>query len=116
MAQIIQREVVGETDDAAVGGSSMAERVVSIITGFVAAILAIRFVLTLLGANHGNAFAQLIYSITYPFVAPFFGLFGYTFQYGVARFEVETLVAILVYSLIGYGIGRLLSVGHTRAV
>jgi len=48
-------------------------------------------------------------------VAPFFGLFGYTFQYGVARVEIETLVAIVVYSLIGYGIGRLLAVGHSRA-
>jgi len=115
MAQIIQREVVGETDEVAVERSSTAERVVSIITGFVAAILAIRFVLTLLGANRGNGFADVIYSTTYPLVAPFFGLFGYTFQYGVARVEIETLVAIVVYSLIGYGIGRLLAVGHSRA-
>jgi hypothetical protein len=67
-----------------------------------------------LGANQENAFANLIDSITYPFVAPFFGLFGYTMQYGVARLEVETIVAIVVYSLVGYGITRLVSINRVN--
>jgi uncharacterized protein YggT (Ycf19 family) len=109
MSQVVQSEVVGETTDVAPIQTPKSERVLSIIIGFVASILAIRFVLTLLGANRSNGFADLIYSVTYPLVSPFFGLFGYKFEYGVARVEVETLAAIAVYALIGYGIGRLLA-------
>jgi hypothetical protein len=47
-------------------------------------------------------------------VAPFFGLLGYTMQYGVARFELETLVAMLVYALVGYGLARLVNIGRVR--
>lgn len=92
----------------------VAERLAQIITGIVASLLAIRFVLSLLGANRGNSFAELIYGLTQPLVAPFFGLFGYTMKYGVARFELETLVAITVYALVGFGIARLLSLGRVR--
>lgn len=84
-----------------------AERIVYYIVGAVSTLLAFRFVLSLLGANRGNGFADFIYSLSYPLVAPFFGLFGYTMQYGVSRFEVETLVAIAVYSVVGYGLARL---------
>ncbi|MDF2461066.1 MAG: hypothetical protein K0S68_469 [Candidatus Saccharibacteria bacterium] len=77
---------------------AMAERIVMLITGFVLSL----------------PFASLIYGLTAPLVAPFFGLFGYTMQYGVVRLEIETLVAMLVYLLIGYGISRLMSVGRLR--
>jgi len=86
------------------------------ITNALLAVLAIRFVLSLLGANHANAFANFIYGLSYPFVAPFFGLFGYTMKYGVARFELETLVAMLVYGLVGYGIARLVAASRGRDV
>ncbi len=89
-----------------------AARVVWFITGVLLTLLALRFLLSMLGANRGNGFADMIYSITYPFVSPFFGLFGYQVQYGVARFEIETLVAMAVYALIGYGIVRLLTINR----
>lgn len=92
-----------------------AARVVRFITGALLALLAFRFVLSLLGANRGNGFADLIYGVTFPFVAPFFGLFGYTVEYGVSRFEIETLVAMAVYALVGYGIARLLTINRSRA-
>ena len=91
-------------------GDSTLERIIYFITGLIAAILAIRFVLSLLGANRDNGFANLIYSVSYPFVAPFFGLFGYKVQYGTARFEIETIVAIFVYALIGYGIVKFIKI------
>lgn len=90
-------------DDGTVGesrqpdGSTLAERVIYLLGGILITLLALRVLLSLLGANRENAFADLIYGITYPFVAPFFGLFGYTVEYGVSRFEIETLVAIVVY-------------------
>lgn len=93
------------TDKVATG--TKAEQVIWLIVGILEALLAIRFVLALLAANLSNGFAHLIFSVTYPFVAPFFGLFGYQFQYGVSHFEIETLVAMAVYALIGWVIVKI---------
>lgn len=100
---------------AVVTGPSTAERVVYFIAGIILVILAFRFVLSLLGANRGNGFADFIYSFSYPFVAPFFGLFGYNVQYGVSRFEIETLVAMAVYALIAYGIAKMIRIARKEA-
>ncbi len=97
-------------------GRNTAARVVWYIAGVLLALLAIRFVLSLLGANQGNPFASFIYAVTYPFVAPFFGLFGYTMRYGVVRLEVETLVAMAVYALVAWGIVKLMDLPRRRQV
>jgi hypothetical protein len=89
-----------------------AEMIVYIIVSVLEALLAIRILLSLLGANQANEFAHLIYTVTYPFAEPFFGLFGYTFQYGVSHFEIETIVAMVVYALIGWVITKLLRIGR----
>lgn len=78
----------------------MAARIINLIGTTIIGLLALRFLLSLFGANRGNMFADFIYSVSYPFVAPFFGLFNYTPQFGTVRFEFETLVAILVYALL----------------
>ena len=102
------RRTIAATDDP-VRPYATAVRLIDWVTSALLAVLAIRFVLSLLGANTANAFASLIYGLSYPFVAPFFGLFGYHMQYGVARFELETLIAMLVYGLVGYGLARLVA-------
>src|SRR3990167_1277431 len=79
------------------------KRVINLFGFIVFTLLALRFLLTLLGANPSNGFADFIYSVSYPFVAPFFGLFSYTPELGAARFEFETIVAAVVY-LIVFGI------------
>lgn len=87
---------------------TVAERIVWYITGILLALLAIRFIFALLAANPSNAIANFIYTVSHPFVAPFFNLFGYgDLVAGRSRFEVYTLVAMLIYALIGYGIARL---------
>jgi YggT family protein len=91
-------------------GANTAASIVSIIGGILIVLLGLRVLLSLLGANRENAFADLIYGITYPFAAPFFGLFGYDVQYGVSRLEIETIFAIIIYALIFFGIARLLNV------
>lgn len=93
-------------------GSTLAERVIYLLGGILITLLALRVLLSLLGANRENAFADLIYGITYPFVAPFFGLFGYTVQYGVSRFEIETLVAIVVYLALTAMLAWLVTLGR----
>src|SRR4051794_7726887 len=56
---------------------NVAERAVWLVAGIILAILGLRFVLALLGANTTNAFANFIYNVSHPFVAPFFSLFSY---------------------------------------
>jgi len=94
-------------------GTNLAARIVSLAGGVVMSLLAIRFLLSLLGANRENAFASFIYNITYPFTAPFFGLFNYTPQYGAVRFEFETLVAIAFWGFLTWLIVRLITIGET---
>ena len=86
-------------------------RLVWFLVGVLDVLLAIRFVLLVSGANENAGFAQLIYGVTSPFVAPFKGLFGAHFTYpgaaGTGVFEPEALVAILVYALIGFAIVKI---------
>lgn len=76
--------------------------VIWFICGVILVLLTFRFLLALLGANQGNWFAHFIYSTSYPFVAPFFGLFSYDYRYGVSKFETYTLVAMVVYIVIAW--------------
>jgi len=96
-------------------GRATAVRVVWFLAGVLLVLLAFRFVFALIGANPANGFANFIYSVSHPFVAPFFSLFSYRLQYGVSRFEIYTLVAMAVYALIAFGIARLLVIDRPRA-
>ena len=105
---------VREVSESTVSGATLAERVVWYIAGILLVLLAFRFALALLGANPNNAFADFIYDASYPFVAPFFSLFGYDLQYGVSRFEIFTLVAMAVYAIVAWGIARLFTLNRPR--
>ena len=93
-------------------GLNVAARLVSLVGGVITMILALRFILVLLGANAANGFANFIYTLSRPFVAPFYGLFNYQPQFGTVRFEWETLVAILFWGIVTWVIVRLLTVGN----
>lgn len=108
----VEREVV---TDRGTSGGVMAARVVWYITGVIIALLALRLVLQLLGANEGNPFVDLVYGLSGIFAAPFFGMFSYEPSYGVSYFEVSTFVAILIYALIGWGIARLFTLNRPHA-
>lgn len=106
---------VDRADDSA-GGTSIIARIVSLVGYVIVALLAFRFVLSLFGANQGNAFANFIYDASHPFVAPFFGLFNYTPQFGISRFEFETLIAMLFYGIVIGIIVRALTIGRRDPV
>lgn len=91
-------------------GQIVVARIIWWIAGVLLAILALRFIFALLGANQANAFAHFIYSVSYPFVEPFFSLFGYTIHYGVSTFETFTLVAMVIYALIAFALARLVTI------
>ena len=81
-------------------------QVVWYILGVLEALLAFRFVLKLLAANAGAGFTSFIYNTSYPFATHFLSVFRVTRVEG-AVFEWTTLLAMLVYWLIAWGIVRL---------
>ena len=97
-------------DPQTVHKQNVAVRVIWFIAGVLLTLLAFRFVLSLLGANESNGFANFIYTVSHPFVAPFFGLFNYDFQAGRSSFELSTLVAMAVYAIVAAGLARLATI------
>ncbi len=84
--------------------------------GLVEGLIAIRFVLKALGANPSAGFAEFVYGITNVLVAPFVGLFGNPQAQG-SVLELNSIVALIVYGLLAWLLGRLawILVGETRS-
>jgi uncharacterized protein YggT (Ycf19 family) len=91
------------------GGSTnyRAIQIIWWVVGLIDILIAIRFLLKMFGANTTAAFVRFMYDLTWPLVAPFHGIFN-TAQEGRSIFEPESLVAILIYALIGWGIVSLI--------
>lgn len=83
-------------------------QVVWYILGVLEVLLAFRFVLKLLGANPGAGFSSFIYSVTYPFIAPFSSVFGAS-SAGGSIFEWTTLLAMVVYWMVAFAILKVLT-------
>lgn len=75
-------------------------------------LLVFRFVLKFLGANPGAGFTNFIYSLTWPFTAPFLAVFSKTIVQG-SIFEWTTLLAMLVYWMIALAIVKLFLISKT---
>jgi hypothetical protein len=71
------------------------------------ALIALRFVLKLMAANPANPFAQLVYFLTSPFLWIFQGI-TYTPTLGGMQIEFFSLIAIVVYTLIGWLLTQLI--------
>lgn len=97
------------TTDSKVPGNVLAKRIVHYVGGFIITLLALRFILALFGAAEGNAFVDLVYSLSDVFVWPFYGIFGEPTR-GSSEFETSTLVAIAVYALVTVGIAKLFTI------
>lgn len=96
-----------------VSGVVIAQRIVWFIVGAISIVIALRFVLLLLGANQAAGFTDFVYGLSGLFVAPFIGIFGEP-TYGTSVFEISSLLAIAVYLLIGWGVAKLLTIGRAR--
>ncbi len=85
------------------------------VVGFLEVLLALRLVLKLLGAGQTADFTQIVFGVTKPLVMPFLGIFPNSASEAF-EFEPASLVAMLVYLLIGFGLARLVRIfyGETR--
>ena len=77
--------------------------IVWFVVGAVDIFIAARFLGKLLGASAQSAFVNFIYHVSSPMVAPFTGIFGDTGS-KTNTFETASLVAIVVYLVIGWGL------------
>lgn len=84
---------------------------VSLIFGFIVGVLAFRFVFRLFGANPTNGLVDWVYDVSGPLVAPFMGIFSRTVDLATGRLEYETLLAIVVYGVIGALVSGVISFG-----
>jgi hypothetical protein len=87
-------------------------RIIHILEAVLLVLLAFRFVFALLGADAANAFVNFIYTVSWPFVYPFVGIFGYTSASAVAAVHVElyTLVAMAVWALVAWVLVKVVSI------
>lgn len=73
-------------------------------------ILLFRLVLKLLGASHSSDFVVFVYNLSGIFVAPFQGIFHAATSEGIETtsiLEPATVVALIVYSILAWGIVEL---------
>jgi uncharacterized protein YggT (Ycf19 family) len=127
--QISQREQVVVQQD---GGHVHEERVVQdvnleyretiykvtqfvwLLFGALETLLGIRVILMLIGANPGTPFTALVYQLSELFLWPFRNIVANP-AFGNSVLEITTLIAMIVYPLIGWAIVRLIWVLFYRA-
>jgi len=88
-------------------------KVVYYILGIIEALFAFRLIFKILGANPENTFISIIYNITGVFLAPFSSIFRTAVTKGIETksiLEPATLIAMVVYALIAYGIVKLVKI------
>lgn len=94
-------------------GSQTIAYLVYFIFGVLEILLAFRFVLKLLGASLSSGFVSFIYDFSGIFIVPFEGIFRSGTTQGVetvAVFEPATLVALIVYAVLAWGVVKLISI------
>ncbi len=93
--------------------------IVYYILGVIEVLLFFRLFFRLLGANQTNMFITFLYSLTKNLVAPFYGIFK-TIKLGgplsLFVFEPGTVVAMIVYAILSWGVIKLLRIRMTECI
>jgi hypothetical protein len=122
LTEIIKETVTTSSDSSSVQstpvgdkmtGTQTSGRVVYYLFGVLEVLLAFRLIFKLAGASQGSALVSFIYRITRIFIMPFEGIFRRGVSQGVETasvLEPSTIVALIVYILLAWGIVKLLSV------
>jgi hypothetical protein len=92
------------------------KKIVYYILGALEALLTFRLIFKFLGANPESTFVSLIYTISGAFLAPFSSIFRVAVNNGIETrsiLEPTTIIAMIVYALIAYGVVRLIEIYKT---
>jgi hypothetical protein len=84
-------------------------RILYFIVGLIEVLLLLRFLFRLLGAGN-TGFVNMIYNFTSPLIIPLDGIFNDQSLSRMNVLEVSTLLAMVVWALIGWGLVKLLYV------
>jgi len=93
--------------------SETTEYLIYFFFGALEILLAFRLVLKMMGASISSSFVGFIYGLTGLFILPFEGIFRRGLSQGIETtsvLEPATLVAIIVYALLAWGIVKLLRI------
>lgn len=93
-------------------GLFLATRVLWYVFYVIEALLAFRFILKLLGANPGAGFTDIIYTLSAVPLAPFQFVFNNN-AVGGSVIEWSTLLAMIVYWVLVWGVVKLVLMGRT---
>lgn len=88
----------------------MIGRIILTLGGIVEALIGLRFLLRLLGANPASQFVQWIYDWSTPFVRPFAGIFGQNATVtgpGAVTSSVFDWTALIAFIVVGLIVGIL---------
>ncbi len=114
------RTLQPRTDQADVDAYGLNQATLRRVTGLIElatlilnSMIGLRFLLKLMAANPTNAFAELVYFVTAPFLAIFVGLTSNPSFQGIV-IEFNDLIAILVYFVLSWAIVRLLWILFAR--
>lgn len=92
-----------------------AVQLVYLIFGVIDGLIAIRIILKLLGANPTAGFSNWVYNVTAFFLAPFKNILP-TIGDTQSQLEMSAVLAILVYALLGWAIGRFVAIVFYRNI
>ena len=117
MTEITEQTVVAGSDRSVATSSQTVEYLVYFLFGALEIFLAFRLVLKLMGASIGSSFVNIIYGLTGIFILPFEGIFRRGYTQGVETtsvLEPSTLVAIIVYAILAWGIVKLVRISSGK--
>jgi len=83
-----------------------ASQILYLLLGIIETLIIIRVVLKLLAANSGVDFVRFAYWVSAPLMAPFQGIFPTPVSHN-SVLELSSLVAMVVYALVAWGIVRI---------
>jgi hypothetical protein len=99
-----QVEVYQDKNQGRANIRSWISTIVYFLLGVLEIILALRFLFRLLGASQDNSFILFLYNLSHVFVAPFNGIFNDQIIGTSNVFELSTLIAMLVFALVAWGL------------
>lgn len=100
-------------------GRQTARRIILSLTTIVVILLLIRFFFRLASANDANGFVNLIYSVTAPLIWPFDTIFpNFTVEgfIGTGILEINTIIAVVIWGILGAIIARLVGPARREVV
>lgn len=107
------KEAVTTETKRVASSSQTVEYLIYFFFGALEILLAFRLVLKLMGASMASGFVGLIYGLTGIFILPFEGIFRRGTAQGIETtsvLEPSTLVAIVVYAVLAWGIVKLVKI------